>query len=116
MDYLVGEAQKRGVKVTYTLGMTPQWAAARPNDWSVYGSGSSSEPQNMEDWRNYVRTVATRYKGKIHHYELWNEADYHGFYTGSVDTMVELAKQAYKIIKEIDPNAIVLTPNCTADY
>lgn len=115
MDYLTSEAQKHGVKVIYTLGITPQWAAARPNDGGVYGAGSSSEPKNIEDWRAYVRTVATRYKGKIHHYEIWNEVNYQGHWTGTVDKMIELTKEAYQIIKEVDPSAKVLTPNCTWD-
>lgn len=110
LDRYVDLAAKKKVEILLTLGQTPPWASARPNDKSPYQSGWPSEPANLKDWRNYVRTVATRYKGKIRDYEIWNEPDLKGFYTGSVDKMVELAKEAYTILKQVDPKIVVLSP------
>jgi hypothetical protein len=111
LDRYVELAAAKKVKILLTLGQTPRWASARPNDESPYGNpGWPAEPANMQDWRNYVRTVATRYKGKIRDYEIWNEPDLKGMYTGSVDKMVELAKEAYTVLKQVDPQISVLSP------
>lgn len=94
-----------------TLGLTPAWASARPNERSCYSSGNAAEPANIDDWRNYIRTVASRYKGHIRHYEIWNEPNDAGFYSGTVQQMVLLAQEAFQIIKQIDPTAVVLSPS-----
>ncbi len=74
LDSLVNLAEKHGVEPALTLGMTPTWASARPSDGSDYGpQTSAAEPANMQDWVDYVTAVATRYKGRIHCYEMWNE-------------------------------------------
>lgn len=115
LDHCVELAQRHGVELLYTMGMSPTWASARPNDNAPYGRGPTpAEPKNMEDWRNYVRTVATRYKGKIRYYEPWNEPNLKHFFSGTVDQMVALTREAYTILKEIDPSIIVVSPALSA--
>lgn len=114
-DYFVENSRKRGIEPIFTLGQTPRWAAARPDDEGAgwYNDGPS-EPADMEDWRNYIRTLATRYKGKIKYYEIWNEADLEMFYTGTVDKMVELAREARTVLKSIDPDIVIVGPSVVA--
>ena len=95
------------------LGFTPTWALARPNELSNYLPGNAAEPRNIEDWRNYVRTVALRYKGRLKNYELWNEVNVSGFYSGSKEKLVELARAAYQILKEVDPDIVFISPSIT---
>jgi hypothetical protein len=118
LDDCVQLAQEKGVDLIYVMGLTPKWAAARPDDSSPYGDGPTpSEPKDLEDWRNYVRTVATRYKGKIRYYEIWNEPNLKNFYTGTLDQMLVLAREAYTILKEVDPAIQVISPSVIAgDY
>ncbi len=114
LDRYVELAAKHKVKILLTLGQSPPWASARPQDKSPYGtSGWPAEPANLQDWRNYVRTVATRYRGKIRAYEIWNEPDLQSFYSGSTDKMVELAQAAYTVLKQVDPQIVVLSPGAT---
>ncbi|WP_334107017.1 endo-1,4-beta-xylanase [Methylobacillus sp.] len=122
LDAYVAKAQANGAEILYTLGSTPQWASARPYEVCPYGFGCSAEPVRLAHWEEYVRRVVTRYKGRIKAYEIWNEPKFsdiprdrgaHAFFTGSVKDMVALASSAYKIIKEIDPDALVLTPGFT---
>ena len=110
LDYLVDQAQKHDVDVIYTLGLTPRWAASDTSKAGPYENSSTTPPTNMEDWRDYVRTVATRYKGKIKYYELWNEPDYRGFYSGDVDQMVQMSRVAYEELKRIDPGITIISP------
>lgn len=116
-DNAITQAERHGARLLYTLGQTPTWASARPTEDGAYGAkGAAAEPANLADWRDYVRTVATRYKGRIHYYEIWNEADLREFYSGDVATMVQMARDAYTILKAIDPTITVLAPSMTADF
>jgi hypothetical protein len=114
LDQYVKLATKKKVEIVLTLGQTPTWASARPQEPSPYGTpGWPAEPANIKHWRNYIRTVATRYQGKIHYYEIWNEPDVNKFYSGSVNKMVELSREAYTILKQVDPTIKVLSPGTT---
>jgi hypothetical protein len=68
-------------------------------------------PRDLADWDNWVRQVATRYKGKITAYQPWNEANLTTFSTGTPAEMADLTKHAYDIIKGIDPAAVVVAPS-----
>jgi len=63
-------------------------------------------PPNLTDWEDFVQTLVKRYKGQISSYELWNEPNGSGFWTGSLPQMVELAARAYPII-----NQLILQPS-----
>lgn len=111
LDAYVSLAESHGVEIIMPLGLTPAWASARPTESSSYGAGNAAEPANMEDWRNFVRTVATRYWGRIKHYEIWNEVNETGFYSGSVETMVTLVREARQVLLSVDPEIHVISPS-----
>jgi hypothetical protein len=114
LDRTVNVAQAHGVELLYTMGRTPQWASARPQEMGENPNaqpGGMAEPKNLEDWRNYVRTVATRYKGRIKAYEVWNEPNLPNFYSGTPQAMVDLAREAYTVLKQVDPEVIVVSPS-----
>lgn len=113
LDCLIDMAEKKGVEPVMPLAYCPPWASARPAESCFYDPGYAAEPQNMADWRTYVRTVASRYKGRVTYYELWNEPNLKGFYSGSTEKMVELCAEAYKILKEVDPRIVVISPSST---
>jgi hypothetical protein len=102
-------------KLLYTLGQTPEWAALNTNtpDASDGTNGASSEPRDMNDWSNYVFTVATRYKGAIQFYEVWNETDYNGFYSGAISNMVTMTQIAKSVLTNVDPTIKLIGPNIT---
>jgi hypothetical protein len=115
LDKEVALAQQHNVDVLMPLGLSPQWTSARPNEPSGYQPGFAAEPR-MDDWRDFIRHVATRYKGRIHYYEVWNEPNLKEFFTGTPGQMVALAREAYKILKEVDPSIKVVSPSATAHY
>jgi hypothetical protein len=110
LDRYVAMAQRAGVDLLLPLGLTPAWASARPTEPSHYQPGWAAEPARMEDWRAYVRTVAMRYRGRVRHFELWNEINEKGFYTGSMRKMVELGCEARRILKEVDVENRLVSP------
>jgi hypothetical protein len=113
LDKLVDLASNHGVEVLLPLGLSPAWASARPTEKSAYSPGNAAEPGDIEDWRDYVRKVGTRYKGRIHCYEIWNEPNLKEFYSGPVSEMVTLTRETYHILKDIDPTVIVVSPSAT---
>ena len=110
LDRFVNEAQTRNMDVVLTLGQSPSWASARPGDVSYNGVGAPAEPRNIQDWRDYVSTVATRYRGRIKFYEIWNEPNDATFYSGSIPKMVELTNEAAAVLKSVDPANTVISP------
>ena len=115
LDRYVQLASEHHVELLLTLGLTPTWASARPNEPSAYATGNAAEPRHIADWENYVRTVATRYKGTIHAYEIWNEPNVKGTFTGDTAAMMQLTEAAYRVLKSVDPTIIVVSPAATTE-
>jgi Glycosyl hydrolases family 39 len=110
LDQYVGLAQEHHVEVLLVFGLTPAWASARPGEKSPYKPGNAAEPRELEDWRRFVAAVAGRYKGRIAAYEIWNEPDLKQTWTGSVEQMVALAREASQVVRAIDPGARIVSP------
>jgi hypothetical protein len=119
MDAYVGEAGSHGASVLYTLGGTPRWASARPEERCSYGYGCAAEPVRLAHWEEYVRRVAQRYQGQVGAFELWNEPYFsdiardrgrQAFFTGSVADMVGMARAARRVLDEASPGSILAAP------
>jgi hypothetical protein len=113
LDRYVFLAEQHKTELLLPLGLTPQWASARPLEGSIYQSGNAAEPGDNADWQNYVTAVVTRFKGRIAAYEIWNEPNNKGFWTGDTQQMVTLTREASEIIHRIDPAAQVVSPAAT---
>lgn len=114
LDRYVAMAKIGKVDLLLPLASTPRWAASRADEPSGYRPGNASEPQRIEDWRTYVRTLGERYKGRITLYEIWNEPNIKHHFSGSPEKLVELTCEAYRILKDIDPANRVVSPSATA--
>eukprot|EP01022_Parablepharisma_sp_SALTPOND_P033500 TRINITY_DN88874_c0_g1_i1.p1 TRINITY_DN88874_c0_g1~~TRINITY_DN88874_c0_g1_i1.p1 ORF type:complete len:377 (-),score=9.49 TRINITY_DN88874_c0_g1_i1:78-1097(-) len=117
VDRYITLAKNYSLDVILTLGVPPLWAAKDPTKPSPYGDTSScSPPKHYEDWENYIFTLATRYKGVIKYWEVWNEPDIFwdsGFFCGSISELAELTKRAYNVLKAVDPENKVISPSVT---
>jgi Glycosyl hydrolases family 39 len=111
LDKEIALAESHHVEPIVPLALSPTWASARPSEPSSHAPGGAAEPRDMEDWRTFVRTVATRYKGRAHQYEIWNEPNVPKFYSGSVDALVQVTREAYTVLHNIDPQAVVVSPS-----
>lgn len=114
-DEIVERNRKAGIEMLGILGSPPAWAAD-PTVIPTHKNANMSsrrKPLNVEEWENYVRAVATRYRGKVAAWEIWNEVDWHppapaaGF-SGTTAEYLELLKAAYRAIRAADPDAKVL--------
>jgi hypothetical protein len=114
LDKATNLAQQHGTSVLLTLATTPQWASAHPDLKSGWQQpGLTSEPSSMDDWRAFVTQVATRYKGRINAYEIWNEPNLKQYWMGSTDQLIALTRTAHDAIKAVDPDALVVSPAAT---
>jgi hypothetical protein len=99
-DRVFQEAGNRGLQVLPVLWGTPNWAA-------VAGGFSYGVP-NMGAWEAFVFAAASRYRGRVPMWEIWNEPDLSYFWRGTPGQYAETLARAYQQIKRADPNASVL--------
>jgi hypothetical protein len=102
LDAFMDRAGTHGLDLIYTFGHTPAWSQAVPND--------TKQPDNLQDWDDFVTNIVTHSAGRIKYWEIWNEPNATNFWTGTTAQLVTMAQRAYTIIKNIDPTALVLSP------
>src|SRR5207248_978956 len=113
LDARLTLAQQHGADVLFTFGRTPAWAVAGTCTGNYTPNGCAEPPANLQDWDDFVRALVAHAGGRIHYWEIWNEPNDSGSYTGDIPTLVTLARRAYTAIKSADPSAVVLTPSST---
>lgn len=114
-------AKNNNKTVILTLGFTPAWCSSSPGTAAPAGAGSGAAPVDIASgdncWKNYITAVVNHSLASstahIIAYELWNEFD-GSFWQGTDAQMVTLAKDAYKIIHTLDPNAKLTTPSVSS--
>lgn len=111
LDGYLNIAKQHNVDVLYTFGGTPEWASTSTSSDCGYKPGACYPPRNIQDWDDFVAALATHAKGRIHAYELWNEANLPRFWSGGMSPLIQMGEHASRIIKSIDPEAMVLTPS-----
>jgi hypothetical protein len=114
LDTWVSQSQAHNVQLDYVFVNTPRWASSKPDEPCPAKRFGCAAPPNADDFAAFVTALVTRYKGRISSYELWNEPNASGFWTGTPKDMAELAARAYPIIKSLDPAAIVTTPGVSS--
>jgi len=110
LDAWLALNQNTGVDLIYTFGLTPLWASSNKTAPGTYGPGLCAPPSDLTDWDNYVTAVAQHAAGRIKYWEMWNEPNFAQTYCGDIPTMVTMVQHASKIIKSIDPAAVILSP------
>jgi hypothetical protein len=103
-DTIVDLAEANDLRIIARLDTSPPWA--RPgSDWMF------TPPDNLDDYGDFVELVARRYKGRVNHYQIWNEPNLHiewGKRPVDPAAYVRLLKVGYERIKRVDPEARVL--------
>ncbi|MDD3800324.1 MAG: endo-1,4-beta-xylanase [Novosphingobium sp.] len=113
LDAAVGNGNMAHANSMIVLGSTPTWAASNKKQGTYPYKGAASMPKKMADWKDWVTAVATRYKGSVGAYQIWNEANLTNYWAGTPKQMADLTKAAYQIIKSIDPSAAVVSASST---
>lgn len=103
-DERMAAAQEFGIKTIGVLGGIgqPAWMSDHVPESHQTTHGC---PRDLADWEEYVRRVATRYRGRVKVWESWNEisgAADNNSQGWSVERYVDLHRRTYRILKEID--------------
>jgi polysaccharide biosynthesis protein PslG len=101
LDRIVGQAEHHGLKLIVRVSQDPD----RP-----FWAGNA--PQNAGDFANFLAAMASRYKGRIQAYQVWNEPNLAREWGGRRPDpagYTGLLKKAYSAIKGADPKATVIT-------
>jgi hypothetical protein len=107
LDREVELAEKHHVDLLLPFGETPEWAVHNRFHTAIVG-----DIGDLEDWRTFIRTQAERYKGRILYYEIWNEPNLpRNRDIGPPPRMLELAREAYATLKQVDPDIKVISPS-----
>ncbi|GGF28669.1 cellulase family glycosylhydrolase [Williamsia phyllosphaerae] len=104
VDRLIADASRRNLSILVSIGSTPAWAAAPGS------TGPYAEPADPAAYGRFVSAVATRYRGTIAAYEMWNEPNGTIFFDPRPDPVAytALLKAGYRAVKAADPNATVV--------
>lgn len=142
-DDAIRRCQKAGIAVQLMITDTPYWASSSPHKvpdqpdtyrhapplnlydpiftdgTDVPGPGKQVNPRNY--WARMLERVATRYRGAVQYYQVWNEPDYpkgeegadfkdpERSWHGSLGDYVRMLQVAHTVIKGIDPRASIVT-------
>ena len=74
-DALLDRLEARGLRVYAGLGSTPAWATS--------GSESSGVPDDPNQWQEFCYLAASRYRGRVDAWGLWNEPNLNRFWEGT---------------------------------
>ena len=103
-DKIIQEAQKNQVNLIVKIRTGTCWATREKSS----AQQTSSPPETLEDYIEFVRTVVDRYKDTVDFWAVENEMNTQRFWIGTLEEYNQLIKTAYNAIKEIDPSAQVL--------
>ncbi|MFC7527339.1 cellulase family glycosylhydrolase [Actinoplanes sp. GCM10030250] len=107
LDRLVQAARDRGLKVLLAIGTTPSWARPAGTDWN---HGPVDEA-GRATFRAFAVEAATRYRGKVAAYEIWNEPNLGGSWNPqpSPAAYLSLLSTTSAGIRSADPDADVIS-------
>ena len=97
-DRIVDQVEEFGLNLMVRVDHEPEWAGAPPG--------------NLDHFTDFLSAMASRYKGRIHAYQVWNEpnlAREWGDKPPNAREYTQMLKRAYEVIKKVDPNAIVVS-------
>lgn len=102
-------AVPESIEILATLMSVPAWANGVNPD-ACEGWFDAYPPKDLADWTAFVETTVQRYKGRIRHWEIWNEQNGVDFYRPlpAPQGYTALLKAAYEAVKRADPNAVVV--------
>jgi polysaccharide biosynthesis protein PslG len=105
LDDIVADVHARDMKLLISIVRSPSWYTSNGGD------GMPADPKPLGD---FVAALASHYQGRVHAIQIWNEQNLAHENGGFVDVAdagryVELIKEAYTRIKQVDPSIIVVS-------
>jgi hypothetical protein len=97
-DRIVRQVEQAGLNLIVRVDHEPTWAGPPPG--------------NMSHFADFLTAMATRYKGRVQAYQIWNEpnlAREWGNKPPNAQEYTQMLKAGYTAIKKVDPNAVIVS-------
>ena len=108
-DQIVEAARGAGIEVLARLDRAPAWATPgfdpRSNPWM------QAPPADNADFADFAGQLATRYRGKVRYYQIWNEPNLLGEWGGRPPDPAEylaMLRAVGQAIRAADPDARIV--------
>lgn len=104
-DALVQAAHERGLKVLFSVTTAPPYLRRHTG-----GQDGLGPPSDVRELGLLMNILLTRYRGRIHAIEIWNEPNLDAEWKEGVDPFryTFMLKLAYAVIKQMDPSVMVI--------
>ncbi len=105
-DHIVSLAEEHNMELIVRLSSPPAWSRAAGDT-----HGAFAPPDSYTDFADYAAAVASRYAGRVSHFQVWNEPNIFpewGEQDVDPEAYTQLLCIAYSAIKAANPQAIVL--------
>lgn len=103
-DIVVQTANSHHVNLLWLLGNTAPWDSANGRITGVPKDLSNPDGR----FQTFVRQLVARYKSTVHDWEIHNEPNLPYEWTGTPEQYGNYLSEAYRVIKEVDPQANVV--------
>lgn len=112
-DRVAATAAKFGIQSLGIITIAPQWALDPNASCTI---DQHCPPLDPNTYAHFASVVASRYKGVINTWEIWNEPNLNGQWATAAngEGYAAYLKAAYTAIKQANPSAIVLTGGLAA--
>lgn len=112
LDNHVYAARARGLNIVLVFTSIPPWANGSSPTCDFWAGQCAAPPTSPTYFGSFVSAVVNRYKSEIGSYELWNEADYSAFWTGTMTQLNNLIVQpGSAAIRALDSCATIASPS-----
>ncbi|HML21283.1 MAG TPA: cellulase family glycosylhydrolase [Aggregatilinea sp.] len=105
-DDIVRLTDEYGLEIIARLSTPPAWSQPEGT------TNGFTPPADFQDYVDFATTVAARYQGRIHHYQIWNEPNLYpewGDQTVNAEAYTDLLCRTYTALKAVDPEIVVIT-------
>lgn len=103
-DEIVDLAEEAGVEIIARIDRAPAWAR-------VNKAHPTTPPTNFVDYGRFLSAFAARYRGRVHHFQIWNEPNLAHEWGGAPpqpEEYARLLRVANLAIKSVDEDNVVI--------
>jgi hypothetical protein len=112
LDNIVNSAAASHLNVLLSIAKAPTWASLTLPGANGNPPVTVPYPAHPSDLAAFMTNMATRYKGKVQAYEVWNEENFAvevGPNNINAGNYVQLLHAAHDALKAVDPSIIVVS-------
>ena len=121
-DAIVNAAVSNGIQLVPVLVYSPDWSSGGQNPPTTCATGQNlatapSTPPSAADFGAFAGAIASRYRGRVKYWEMWNEPDLAKYFNGTPSQYANaILVPGYDAVKLADPSAgVVLGGPATAN-